>query len=104
MKLRIDPSAEAELREDAAWYEEQRSGLGSEFLAAVDAGIQQIRRDPYRFARIESVPDEENVRRLQLNRFPYIIIYEVISSEVCILAVAHAHRRPGYWRDRRRDG
>lgn len=33
-------------------------------------------------------------------RFPYGVIYATDPEEIVILAIAHMHRRPGYWRDR----
>jgi toxin ParE1/3/4 len=76
-------------------------GLGLEFLAAVDEGLQRIRSDPQQFPRLETLPNEEQVRRLRLDRFPYVLIYEAGSGEIRILAVAHARRAPGYWIERR---
>jgi plasmid stabilization system protein ParE len=101
MKLRIDPAAEEEARQAAQWYEERRVGLGLEFLAAVDAALQRIRDDPLQFPTLETLPDEPSVRRFLLKRFPYAIVYEVVSSDIQILAVAHARRRPEYWKKRR---
>jgi len=39
-------------------------------------------------------------RRMVLQRFPYLVVFREASSGVEIVAVAHGHRRPGYWRDR----
>lgn len=100
MKLRIDPAAVAETQEASQWYENRRGGLGLEFLAAVDAGVQRVRHDPLAFALLETLPEEPNVRRCLLPRFPYAIIYEIDSTEIRILAIAHARRRPGYWKNR----
>ncbi len=100
MNVRIDPQAEAETREAAAWYEERRPGLGLEFLAAVDDGVQRIRAAPERYSRLETLPDEQAVHRLLLGRFPYAIVYEVAEDEIRILAVAHTRRRPNYWQHR----
>jgi len=35
-----------------------------------------------------------------LRRFPYFLVYRVEPERVVIVAVAHAHQRPGYWKDR----
>jgi len=94
--LRIDPAAEEEAQHAAQWYEDRRRGLGLDFLAAVDTGVQRIRKDPLAFALLETLPEEPNVRRFLLQRFPYGIIYEIIPNEIRILAVAHTRRRPQY--------
>ena len=40
------------------------------------------------------------MRRCRLSRFPYGLIYAVEGANMLVLAVAHLHRDPGYWRDR----
>jgi toxin ParE1/3/4 len=101
MNLRIHPAAEEETRKAALWYERQRSGLGAEFLAAIDTAIQQLQEAPLRFSRLETLPNEDTVRRRLVKRFPYAVIYELLANEIEILAVAHTRRRPGYWKRRR---
>jgi len=101
MKLRVAPPARDDLREAAAWYESRRSGLGLEFLAAVDSALQRILKDPHRFGRLETLVRNEDAYRLMLDRFPYAVIFEADDREVRVLAIAHTRRRPGYWRRRR---
>lgn len=72
--FRIAPSVWTVLAEAQAWYEEQRSGLGTEFMAAVEGGLDDIRRAPeqwpiWRFDR--------PYRKRVLGRFPYVIFYVV---------------------------
>jgi len=40
------------------------------------------------------------IRRCQMRRFPYGIIYEASKDEIVIIAIAHLHRKPDYWRSR----
>ena len=47
-RLVIRPRAEADLREARDWYESQRVGLGTDFLAEIDTTIQILMRDPQR--------------------------------------------------------
>lgn len=35
-----------------------------------------------------------------LHQFPFSIVYTNSPARIIVLAVAHAHRRPGYWRKR----
>lgn len=37
-------------------------------------------------------------RRCQLTGFPYGVIYEKVGDDLIIVAVAHLHREPDYWR------
>ncbi len=40
------------------------------------------------------------IRRARLSRFPYAVIFMALGTEIRVLAVAHAKRRPGYGLDR----
>lgn len=42
----------------------------------------------------------EDVRRVVLKRFPYKLLYSVETDHLYVIAVAHQHRKPGYWHDR----
>lgn len=40
-------------------------------------------------------------RRAPVPRFPYTVVYLVVGDAICVVAIAHERRRPGYWqRDR----
>jgi hypothetical protein len=41
-----------------------------------------------------------NFRRLLLRKYPYFVVFRELPRRIQILAVAHAKRRPGYWRAR----
>jgi len=46
IELIFAPEAEQDIAEAFAWYEDQRPGLGEDFLRCVDACIQATRRSP----------------------------------------------------------
>ncbi|MBM4365752.1 MAG: type II toxin-antitoxin system RelE/ParE family toxin [Deltaproteobacteria bacterium] len=99
MSLRrvVLPEAADELVDAVAWYEERRPGLGAEFFGVVDAGMATVCATPMVAAAWPGLP---RYRRLVLQRFPYVLVYEVRGEEVEFVAVAHTSRRPGYWADR----
>lgn len=39
-------------------------------------------------------------RRFVLHRFPYSVVYRTDGASSLIVAIAHAKRKPGYWRSR----
>ena len=96
----IHAEAEAELREALAWYERQSAGLGGQFRAAFEAGLDRVRDNPQMYAD----EDRTGVRMCPLGRFPYLIVYIDLGGPIWVAAVAHAKRREGYWADRRPDG
>jgi len=42
-----------------------------------------------------------DIRSAKLRRFPYRVVYVIVGDDIDVLAVAHAKRRPAYWRARR---
>lgn len=95
--VRLHPEAEQEYLSSLAWYKErsQTAALNfeSEFQQAVSAIAEAPERWPIYFSRC---------RRYILHQFPFSIVYRVLDEEVLVLAIAHGHRRPGYWRKRLR--
>jgi hypothetical protein len=53
-----DSEAQAELEAAAGWYEQQKDGLGGEFLDGVEQAIVAIRRCPRAFHSSEVLPYE----------------------------------------------
>jgi plasmid stabilization system protein ParE len=95
MKWRVEIAAQIEIDRATAWYEAEREGLAAEFLDELDATVQRVAGFPGAWKLIGA-----RTRQCRLNRFPYGIIYQIRGDEIVIVAVAHLHRRPGYWRDR----
>ena len=101
MKVRVLSEAESDALDAACWYDERQGGLGDSFLSAYQNGLIEIEAAPHRFSRMETVKGLRNIRRYRLRQFPYSIVYELLSTEVLVLAVAHTSRRPNYWIKRR---
>jgi len=99
MKLRLLPEADAEVMAAAQWYENQSPGLGERFLSETIDSFSVIERLPRRSARVH-FQTTRDIRRRLLDHYPYAVVYEVRTSECLVVAIAHAARRPGYWRDR----
>ena len=99
MKIFFLEAAERELRETRQWYEDQSRGLGDHFLTEVQGARKRIEDWPAAWSSLGG-----GVRRCRLNRFPYGLIYIVEGDGILIIAVAHHHRQPDYWKDRLSEG
>jgi hypothetical protein len=96
MKVIIEREANAEMVEAAEYYDAQ-PGLGSDFLDEVDEAIDKIAREPLRFGFYRG---SRIVRSIRLDRFPYRLLFVAEPRRVSIVAVAHLHRHPDYWKHR----
>jgi plasmid stabilization system protein ParE len=96
LSVRISQEADAEMAEAARWYQRQRTGLGTEFLDAIDTTVSHIAETPRLGSLVPGVSDQA-IRRRAVQRFPYHVVYIELSDQLQILAVAHDRRRPGYW-------
>ena len=99
MSLRREllPEAIAEILQAAEWYEDRRIGLGEEFLSAAEQAMDAVAAAPLASA---AWPGSVRHRRRVMKKFPYILVYEVRSDTLEIVAVAHTKREPGYWVER----
>ncbi len=99
-RVRFEDEAEGEYRLSGRYYEERREHLGIEFFDAVDATIDHILELPRAGALVPRMPADLPVRRRAVTRFPYHVVYIEIDTDIRIIAIAHDHRKPGYWKDR----
>lgn len=91
------PAAVADIIAAAEWYDDQRAGLGDEFVAEVDNVIRSLTKA----ALLHSVRYAD-VRCTRLKRFkPYGVFYYLWQGEVIVFSVFHASRNPQVIRRRR---
>lgn len=93
--IRFLPPAEIELREAAGYYEQQRSGVGRRLLESVEALVARLTKFPALGHKLKG-----EFRVLPIPGFPHALVYQERVDELLIVALAHAKRRPGYWRGR----
>jgi len=92
--IRFRPAAARELAADVGWYDKQYAGRGQRFVVAVERVLLRVAESPRAFPLLL----EPDIRSAKVERFPYRVVYVVLREDVDVLAVAHAKRRPLYWR------
>lgn len=98
--VRLDDEADSEIDAAVAWYEMRLTGLGMELLAEIETAKQRLSDRPGTCSRVSGLTRGLEVRRSQVHRFPYALVFVELEDQVRVLALAHARRRPGYWRKR----
>jgi toxin ParE1/3/4 len=91
----LSPAADQEFEAAAAWYEEQKAQLGTEFVEEVQEALDRIGRMPDL-----PVVLYRNIRRVRVTRFPYNIFYRIHIDRIEVIAVLHSHRNPSDWKSR----
>ncbi len=92
-KVLVSPIAKAELLESTEWYNEQKNGLGLEFIAEVETALKTIVNKPTLFAKIY-----KEYRMVLTDRFPFEIFYSIESDNIIIHHIFHASRNPKIWK------
>jgi plasmid stabilization system protein ParE len=93
--LVFHPDVQGEVDEAYRWYEQQRTGLGDDFLAAIEEVFDRLRVTPQAHQVIY-----RDVRRALPHRFPYGVYYRIHTDRVEVIAVQHSRRDPGGWQSR----
>ena len=78
MTYQFHPAAEADYLESIAYFESKQAGLGASFLYEFESRMGMICSSP-KLYQIECAP---NIRRAQMNRFPYTVIYRIKQNDI----------------------
>ena len=89
MTTRFRSKAARDLLEAKIWYENQREGLGTEFVDAVMGVIARVDATQAQFPRVRG-----ETRRALVRRFPYAIYFIVEGDDRVVLAVLHQAANP----------
>jgi len=76
-------------RDAYQWYEVQSKGLGEHFLAELESSLKKIQTTPTANGKVN-----KNYRQGKLLRFPYVIVYEIIRTEIIVFSIFHTKRNP----------
>lgn len=93
--LRILPAALEELKSAVAWYMLRSPMAAQRFVDEADRAISLITSHPMQWPA-----GKYSTRKITLRRFPFAVVYRITNELVEVVAVAHGHRQPGYWKER----
>ncbi|WP_434041654.1 MULTISPECIES: type II toxin-antitoxin system RelE/ParE family toxin [Sorangium] len=84
-----------EAEEAASWYAERDPRVAARFAEEIETALNRIADTPDRWPSYR-----HGTRRVRLTRFPYLVVYREEPERILVVAIAHAKRKPGYWRSR----
>lgn len=90
------PSAAADIERSYKWYEDERVGLGEEFLEEVSVTVDAVLAQPKAYPLLH-----RDTRRALVRRFPFGLFYRIDDDTVVFVACFHVRRSPSGWKRRR---
>ena len=98
-RLVSEPSVDLDVEAACEWYENERAGLGIEFLDELRATYNRIADGPLKYQELRG-----GIHRALLRRFPYAVYFAIDGDIVVVVAVLHASRDPAEWQRQSRKG
>lgn len=96
-RLIAEPQADIDIEAAFNWYENERPGLGLEFLDELRATYGRIADGPFKYQDLRG-----GIRRALLRRFPYAVYFAIEKQAAVILTVLQANEDPAKWQWLRR--
>jgi plasmid stabilization system protein ParE len=100
LRVRVLAEARREYIEAVKWYRQEDLDVSRDMVTEYVARVRRARQLPRSGTLVRGLPARYEVRRFLLGRFPYAVYIAYVQHELVIVAVAHQHRKPGYWRKR----
>jgi toxin ParE1/3/4 len=93
--VELHPDAVVEAEDAAQWYFERNERVANQFVQELEMALNRIAEAPHRWP-----PYLHGTRRVRVTGFPFLLPYREESARILVVAVAHAKRKPGYWKER----
>ncbi len=93
---RFHPLFDVDVLQSADWYEAKTLGLGVDFTHRIEAGIEELLKNPERRASTFY-----GFRYWPIRRFPHLILYDVTPSKILLFGAMHPSQEPDRWIARR---
>ena len=97
MRVEYHPLTVFELNNAVVYYNQQRAGLGDKLRTEVYAAIERARASPSQYVIVK-----RGMRRCLVHRFPYAVLFRIVSEDtVRVLVIRHHRRHPSFGLGRR---
>jgi len=87
----IQTEAILDIQEAFESYEKKQEGLGYLLIEEIEICYTKLFEHPHHYSYIN-----KRYRRIKVNRFPYLIIYEIEGEDIFINSVRHAKQKPKF--------
>ena len=85
----VPESVYLELKETSFYYESKQKDLGLKFIFNWETAMEQLKEAPLLYQK-----KHKRLRTIKINKFPYLLIFEIIGGKIYIFRLTHAKRKP----------
>ena len=85
----IPESVYLELKEASSYYESKQKDLGLKFILNLETAMEHIKEAPLLYQK-----KNKRLRTIKLNKFPYLLVFEIIDNKIYVFKLTHAKRNP----------
>ncbi len=90
-KLTVTENATLSAMAAAIYYEECQADLGEKFVSELEIAYRKIIEHPEYYGYISS---QNEFRDIGLNKFPYVVVYQINGDEVIVIDVFNTSKNP----------
>jgi toxin ParE1/3/4 len=95
LSVAYHPAARLEALDAFDWYRDRSPSAAERFQGELERAQIAVQDSPEKWGAYLA-----GTRRYLLKPYPYIVVYRQKADRIEIVAIAHSHRKPGYWVDR----
>jgi hypothetical protein len=85
----VPESVYLELKETSSYYESKQKDLGLKFILNWETAMVHLKEAPLLYQK-----KHKGLRTIKINKFPYLLVFEIIESKIYIFRLTHAKRNP----------
>lgn len=89
MNVKLTKKASNDLSQIADYYDNQKTGLGTNFMESINTSISKIRQAPHASRPGLKMGTREKIVR----KYPYTIVYTVKDNIIIIVTVYHQKKK-----------
>ena len=95
MNIILLPPSDQELDDAVEYYNDQQQNLGKLFFKEFIRATNLITKFPKTWKKVG-----KHTHKINIKRFPYVILYAIDNNDIVITCIAHQHRNPQYYSSR----
>ncbi len=93
--IQISDEAEIDFDNSYQYYSEDSLKVADAFFKKINLGLENIRKQPTAYPVVY-----KSVRKYVVQKFPFVIYYQIEGAVIQVLAIFHTSRSPKIWNAR----